>query len=101
MLHFLLDWSPVDREKKRKRKANRNHKTDTRFFSSAYLIAAVGIAVNPWQLTATAQTFIAVLNGCVDISFSFFLFLFSLVFFFVLADGHTTDFKSLTHSLML
>ncbi|EMF15057.1 Transp_cyt_pur-domain-containing protein [Sphaerulina musiva SO2202] len=29
----------------------------------AYLIAAVGIAVNPWQLTATAQTFIAVLNG--------------------------------------
>lgn len=51
----------------------------------------MGIAVNPWQLTATAQTFIAVLNGCVDLSFFFFLS------FFVLADKHT-DFKSFTHT---
>ncbi|KAF2767221.1 hypothetical protein EJ03DRAFT_159577 [Teratosphaeria nubilosa] len=29
----------------------------------AYLIAAIGIAVNPWQLTVNAATFIAVLNG--------------------------------------
>ncbi|WPA99492.1 uncharacterized protein RHO25_004110 [Cercospora beticola] len=29
----------------------------------AYIIAAIGIAVNPWQLTVNAQTFIAVLNG--------------------------------------
>lgn len=80
-------------ENEKKRKANWNHKTNTRFFSSsAYLIAAVGIAVNPWQLTATAQTFIAVLNGFVGFSpfFSFFL---------GLADKHTTDFKSFTHSL--
>lgn len=91
MLHFLLDWSPIIGKK---RKASRNYKTDTRFFSSsAYLIAAVGIAVNPWQLTATAQTFIAVLNGCVDLSFSFVLS------FFVLADKHT-DFTSLTGVLI-
>lgn len=29
----------------------------------AYLIAAVGFAVNPWQITTTAATFITVLNG--------------------------------------
>ncbi|KAI5357463.1 putative purine-cytosine permease [Septoria linicola] len=29
----------------------------------AYIIAAIGIATNPWQLTVNAQTFIAVLNG--------------------------------------
>lgn len=54
----------IENEKKEK-KSRLELQTNTRFFSSAYLIAAVGIAVNPWQLTATAQTFIAVLNGCV------------------------------------
>ncbi|KAK8243539.1 NCS1 family nucleobase:cation symporter-1 [Phyllosticta capitalensis] len=29
----------------------------------AYLIAAVGVAVNPWELTSSAATFIAVLSG--------------------------------------
>ncbi|KAK7569026.1 permease for cytosine/purines, uracil, thiamine, allantoin-domain-containing protein [Phyllosticta citricarpa] len=29
----------------------------------AYLIAAVGVAVNPWKLTSSAATFIAVLSG--------------------------------------
>lgn len=79
----------IENENKKKRKANWNHKTNTRFFSSsAYLIAAVGIAVNPWQLTATAQTFIAVLNGFVDFP-PFFSVLFVL----------PTSIPTLSHSL--
>ena len=30
---------------------------------SAYMIAFLGIATNPWNLTVNAKTFIAVLNG--------------------------------------
>lgn len=35
---------------------------------SAYLIAAIGIATNPWQITVSAKTFLAALNGSVGIA---------------------------------